>query len=203
ARARGGQLDGGLVGHHLDDGLVELDLVALFDLPPDDLALDDTFADIRHVEVERHGYHSKVCRIAFTTRSALGKYSCSRLYGNGVSRPVTRRIGASRCAIARSWIEAISSAPKPQVRGASWTMTARPVFFTLASSVWMSNGASVRRSMTSTEMPACSASRAASSAIDTMPLHAISVTCEPSRVTAAWPSSSVYSPSGTSPLLAR
>src|SRR5205823_3493294 len=83
--ARRRQLDGRLVGHHLDERLVELDLVAHLDLPRDDLALDDTLTDIRHVEIERHGYHSSVCRIAFITRSALGMYSCSSAYGNGVS----------------------------------------------------------------------------------------------------------------------
>jgi hypothetical protein len=60
AGARGGELDGGLIGHHLDEGLVELDGVTDLDLPTDDLALDNTFADIGHVEVERHGYHSRV-----------------------------------------------------------------------------------------------------------------------------------------------
>src|SRR4029079_4498791 len=125
ARARRGQLDGGLVGHHLDDRLVELDGVALLDLPAHDLTLDDTFADIRHVEVERHGYHSSVWRIAPRVRSAFGMYSCSSEYGNGVSKPVTRRIGASRCSIARSWIDAMSSAPKPHVLGASCRITQR------------------------------------------------------------------------------
>src|SRR5439155_22679625 len=52
--ARRRQLDRRLVGHHLDERLVELDLVADLDLPRDDLALDDAFADIRHVEVEAH-----------------------------------------------------------------------------------------------------------------------------------------------------
>src|SRR5205085_6336838 len=116
-----------------------------------DLALDDAFADIGHVEIEGHLYHSRVWRIACSTRSAVGMYSCSRLIGNGVSRPVTRRIGASRYSIARSWIAAISSAPKPHVRGASWTITQRPVFLTLVRMVSMSNGISVRRSITSTD----------------------------------------------------
>ena len=60
-------------------------------------------------------------------RSALGMFSCSSVYGNGVSKPQTRSTGASRCCSARSQIAAMSSAAKPQVRGASWAMTLRPV----------------------------------------------------------------------------
>ena len=97
-------------------------------------------------------------------------YSCSSVYGNGVSKPATRRIGASRYSIARSWIDAISSAPKPQVRGASCTITHRPVRLTEARMPSRSNGISVRRSSTSHEMPTAAALVAASSAIETMPL---------------------------------
>src|SRR5262249_19163449 len=39
ARAWARQLDGGLIGHHFDDRLVELDAIAFLDLPGDDLTL--------------------------------------------------------------------------------------------------------------------------------------------------------------------
>ena len=68
-------------------------------------------------------------------RCARGRYSFSSVYGNGVSKPVTRTGGASRDVNARSLMSATSSAPNPQVFGASWTTTTRPVFFTLSTTV--------------------------------------------------------------------
>src|SRR5262249_38308746 len=123
-------LDGRLVSHDLDHRLIHLDHVALGDLPLHHFPLDDAFSDVRELELEGHGYPSSVRVSAPTMRSAFGRYSCSSVYGNGVSKPQTRSIGASRCSIARSQIEATSSAPKPQVRGASCAITQRPVFFT-------------------------------------------------------------------------
>ena len=66
------------------------------------------------------------------------------------SRPVTRLTGACRESSARSMICAEISAPNPQKRAASCTITARPVFFTLPMTVSWSNGESVRTSITST-----------------------------------------------------
>ena len=51
-----GDLDGGLVGHHLDDGLVLVDAVPLGDEPLDDLALGDAFPDVGQLELECHGW---------------------------------------------------------------------------------------------------------------------------------------------------
>src|SRR5262249_5316870 len=163
------------------------DGLALLHLPLPDLALDDALADVWQLELEGHGYHSSVFSIAPRIRSAFGMYSCSRVYGNGVSKPVTRSMGASRCAIARSQIAAMSSPAKPQVRGASCAITQRPVFFTDAMMVSMSYGTMVRKSSTSTSMPFSCALSAASSAVWTIALHAMSVSCPPSRATFATP----------------
>src|SRR4028118_1368732 len=75
-------------------------------------------------------------------RGARGRYSISSVYGKGVSQPVTRTGGASRCKKAFSLMSATSSAPKPTDLGASCTTTTRPVFFTLAITVSMSSGQS-------------------------------------------------------------
>src|SRR5713226_897520 len=56
-------------------------------------------------------------------------YTSSNVYGNGVSNPVTRTMGPRRYSIAFSARIALISAPNPAVRGASYTTTARPVFF--------------------------------------------------------------------------
>ena len=49
-------LDGGLVGQHLDDRLVDVDGVARLHVPRDDLGLGDALADIRqlHHELAAH-----------------------------------------------------------------------------------------------------------------------------------------------------
>ena len=93
-----------------------------------------------------------------------------------MSKPVTRRIGASRCRIASSWIVAASSPPNPEVRGASCTITTRPVFFTDVRMRSLSKGTSVRRSMTSRSKPRAAPFSAASSAVATIALHAMTVT---------------------------
>ena len=65
----------------------------------------------------------------------------------------------------RSWISAAISAPYPSRRGASCSTTTRAVFSTDATIVSKSSGTSVRRSMTSTEMPSPASTSAASSAM--------------------------------------
>ena len=54
---RGGRrdLDGRLVGHHLDDGLVFLDGIAFADEPLDDLAFGNAFPDVRQFELDHFG----------------------------------------------------------------------------------------------------------------------------------------------------
>ncbi len=70
-----------------------------------------------------------------------------------MSHPVTRSIGASRWKKQCSCTSAASSAPKPLVRVASWTITQRPVFFTDATIVSRSSGHRLRRSMISASIP--------------------------------------------------
>ena len=98
--ARRRDLDRRLVGHDLDHRLVLVDDVAFLDEPADDLALDDAFADVGQVElVDHHEPQPDLrgsTRVARIADRASGRYSCSSVYGNGVSKPVTRRIGASR-----------------------------------------------------------------------------------------------------------
>src|SRR5207248_11208028 len=60
--------------------------------------------------------------------------------GYTMSYAVTRRTGAWSWRNAVSTIRAITSAPTPQVRWASWATTARPVFATDAAMVSVSMG---------------------------------------------------------------
>ena len=68
-----------------------------------------------------------------------------------MSYAVTRPIGASSDQNASSWIVATTSAPKPEVRGASCTTIARPQAATASRSPSASSGTSVWRSSTPTE----------------------------------------------------
>ncbi len=49
-----GELDGDLVRHHLDDGLVLGDRAALGHQPLDDLALDDRLGQLGQQQLTRH-----------------------------------------------------------------------------------------------------------------------------------------------------
>jgi hypothetical protein len=102
---------------------------------------------------------------AAATRAWPGKYSHSKACGYGVSNPQTRSIGASSCQKQRSWIVAMSSAPKPQKRVASWAIRQRPVFCTEATSVSTSSGTNVRTSMTSASRPRLAAAASATCSI--------------------------------------
>ena len=53
-RARRGDLDARLVGHHLDQGLALGHALAGLDQPADDLALGDSLADVGQLELEGH-----------------------------------------------------------------------------------------------------------------------------------------------------
>ena len=70
-----------------------------------------------------------------------------------MSNPVTRTGGAASESNAFSVMSETISAPKPHVLGASCTTMTRPVFFTLAVTVSMSSGHSVRRSTISQSIP--------------------------------------------------
>ncbi len=90
-------LDGGLVGHHVGEALVLFDAVAYAHVPSDDLGLGDAFADVGQLEGEAGHYASFMIFLsASPMRTGPGKYAHSRLCGYGVSKPVTRSIGASR-----------------------------------------------------------------------------------------------------------
>ena len=98
-------------------------------------------------------------------------------------------------------IETIS-APQPHSRGFSSTVNSRPVLATSARIVRVSSGTSDRTSMTVASMPSSADSfSAAASARGTIAASARIVASPPWRSTLARPSSSVISPSGTSPLL--
>ncbi len=98
-------------------------------------------------------------------------------------------------------IETIS-APQPHSRGFSSTVNSRPVLVTSARIVRVSSGTSDRTSMTVESMPSSADRRsAAASARGTIAASARMVASPPWRSTLARPSSSVISPSGTSPLL--
>jgi hypothetical protein len=98
-------------------------------------------------------------------------------------------------------IETIS-APQPHSRGFSSTVNSRPVLVTSARIVRVSSGTSDRTSMTVASMPSSADSfSAAASARGTIAASARIVASPPWRSTLARPSSSVISPSGTSPLL--
>src|SRR5690606_20671221 len=147
---------------------------------------------------------SSVLRAAATIRSTEGRYWCSeRFSGNTLSHPVTRRTGATNEYRKCSAMIAAISAPKPAVRGASWTITARPVFETEAVTASASNGTRLRTSITSAETPS-SASRSAAFLVSSIIApQLMSVTSAPSRSTRARPISTSYQPSGTSSFTAR
>ena len=98
-------------------------------------------------------------------------------------------------------IETIS-APQPHSRGFSSTVNSRPVLVTSARIVLVSSGTSDRTSTTVASMPSSADSfSAAASARGTIAASARIVASPPWRSTLARPSSSMTSPSGTSPLL--
>ena len=78
-----GQLDGRLVGHHLDHRLVFGHALADRDKPFRDLGLGEALADVWKAKFEsRHSttnYSRVVARIASSTRSGLGRYCSSSI----------------------------------------------------------------------------------------------------------------------------
>ncbi len=97
ARHRRFHLDRRLVGHHVGDLLVFLDPVPDRDVPRHDLGLGNTLANVGQLERKTRHYASFMIFLsASPMRTGPGKYAHSRLCGYGVSKPVTRSIGASR-----------------------------------------------------------------------------------------------------------
>ena len=101
AGVRAGQLDQRLAGLHLDQDVVDLDLVADRNPPGDDVCLDQSLTRIGQPKcLQRHAspsaqYASERSTIS-STRSRSGRYSSStRLGGYGMSKPATRSTGAS------------------------------------------------------------------------------------------------------------
>ena len=81
----------------------------------------------------------------------------------------------------------------PNGPNVSSTISSRPVLRTDGRIVSISSGATVRGSITSTEMPSRASSSHAVSVLCTMSARATTVTSVPSRTTAAWPNGISYS----------
>src|ERR1051326_9136525 len=97
-------------------------------------------------------HHLYATALAASTTSATdGSASFSRLaaYGIGTSLPEIRATGASSQSNAFSMMRAATSAPTPDCGQPSSTTTQRPVFFTDSTTVAVSIGRKVRRSITS------------------------------------------------------
>src|SRR6185503_3704525 len=166
AGSRRGDLDRRLVGLDLDEGVVLGDVLPDLHKPARDLPLPHTLAQVGKLELVGH-QKERTCRRASTTRAGEGMCSSSSdQKGKGASYPVTRSTGPRRSRMAFSAKSAAISAPKPATRGASCTMTARPVLPTEARRVSSSSGLRERTSMTST---LASTSPAACSATPTIP----------------------------------
>ena len=90
---------------------------------------------------------------AMSSRSGSQARSSSGAYGGGVAAAPIRSIGASRSQNASRATVAAISAPMPKGTTASWAMRSRLVLCTDSRIGAMSSGATVRRSITSTEMP--------------------------------------------------
>src|SRR5256885_17143445 len=98
-----------------------------------------------------------------------------------------RLTGASSHAKHSSAIAAEISAPKPQDFESSYATITREFFFTDAKTVSRSHGLSVRRSITSTEIPLSATAFAATIARCTVAPYVTTVTSVPSRTTFALP----------------
>ena len=94
------------------------------------------------------------------------------------------RSGASRSQNASRATVAAISAPMPNGTTASWAMRSRPVLCTDSRIGAMSSGATVRRSITSTEMPSPATRSAAATASWTIRETDTTVTSVPGRTTA-------------------
>src|SRR5690606_34857906 len=99
-------------------------------------------------------YLNKSCTAA-AMRAASGTWAVSNGFENGtaLNAPPKRRTGAFNRPCSCSVISAAISAPTPKLRTASCTITARPVLLTDLIMVSASNGAMVRKSTTSADIP--------------------------------------------------
>ena len=111
---------------------------------------------------------------------------------------VIRTTGPSRSQNASLATIEATSAPHPHACGFSSTVNSRLVAATEASTVAMSRGTRLRRSITVASMPSPASRSAAANARGTISPSATTVQSLPSRSTLAVPSVSTISPSGTS-----
>src|SRR5204863_486306 len=157
SRAGRGHLGVDLVGRDLEQRLVGGDLLAFLLEPLRDRPLRDGDAHLGHDDVDGgiggHQYSAKSFTASMTS-STCGMYAFSSGGENwtGESGAVTRLTGASRSSNASSAIVAAISAPNPPVCVSSCRTSTLEVLAALSSTAARSQGMSVRRSMTSTEM---------------------------------------------------
>src|SRR5690606_9756757 len=181
-----GNVDDGLGGLHRHQQLVGLDLLPRRHLPFNDFRLLQAFAQVGQLEVF-HRIPSvqsvpSTCSQAATMSATLGRYKASWRYsGGGMSGAVTRRMGACRSSHRRSYRLAAISAPSPPERGASCTITRRPVLRTEASRVSRSSGLILARSITSQPTPRSASCAAACRLSSTLAPQLSRVRSSPSR----------------------
>ena len=137
-------------------------VVADVDVPLDDLGLGHALADVGQLhDVAAHSCrHHPLERGADAGRAGeVVPFLGVRIRRVPAGDPLDRRLERVEALLLHR--RAISSAPKPLVRVASWTTTQRPVLRTDSSIVSVSSGSSVRRSMISASMPVSSAAASA------------------------------------------
>src|SRR5581483_1918339 len=158
SRAGGGNLHRHLVRLDLNQRLVLSNRFANLFQPPQDLRTSAFGLFFRSTDFQRHGHETQTlanCRMVRMMRSGLGTAASSNtgLWGLGMSGMVRRSMGASRLKKASLANTAAISAPKPAVTLSSCTTRQRRVFSTDAITAGLSQGESVRRSITSTSTP--------------------------------------------------
>ena len=117
----------------------------------------------------------------------MNAFSSGGENGTGVSGAAILFTGASRSSNASSAIVAAISAPKPPVRESSCSTSTFDVFRADSSTAALSQGITLRRSITSTETPSPSSVLAASSAVWTIAPQVITDRSRPSRCVRALP----------------
>ena len=156
-------LDRRLVGHHVGERLVLVDLVADLDVPGDDLGLGDAFADVGQLEFVA-SHRSASITFSSAALDALRAGEIGPFVGVRVGRvpaghALDRRLEVIEAALLDQRDElgaeaARSAAPRARSRSGRSSSTD-------CSIVSMSSGTSVRRSMTSASTPGSSTAASA------------------------------------------